>query len=47
MFSNRMLNRDTETSRITALRIPTMGVYILNMYLTQTTTNENTSTNDN
>jgi hypothetical protein len=42
-----MLNRDTGTSRITALRMPTMGVYVPNMYLTQTTTNGNTSTNDN
>lgn len=42
-----MLNRDTGTNRIQSIRIPTMGVYVPNMYLTQSNTNGSTSTNDN
>ncbi len=46
-FSFRMLNRDAGTNRITSLRMPTMGVYVPNMYLTQSNTNGNISNTDN
>ncbi len=42
-----MLNRDTGNNRIQSLRMPTMGVYVPNIYLTQTNTNGNISNNDN
>lgn len=44
-----MLNRDTTpTNRVQSLRMPTMGVYVPNMYLTQSNTNgATTSMNDN
>ncbi|CAF4557049.1 unnamed protein product [Rotaria sp. Silwood1] len=45
--ASAMLNRDTGTSRITSLRMPTMGVYVPNMYLTQSSvvnTNGTTTT---
>jgi hypothetical protein len=40
-----MLNKDSGTSRIKSLRMPTMGVYVPNIYLTQSNipnTNGNT-----
>ncbi|CAF4260362.1 unnamed protein product, partial [Rotaria sp. Silwood2] len=48
--ASAILNRDSGTSRITSLRMPTMGVYVPNMYLTQSSianTNGNTSDKDN
>ncbi len=46
-FFCRILNRDTVPNRIPSLRMPTMGVYVPNMYLTQSNTNGNVSNNDN
>lgn len=43
----RILNRDAGTNRIPSLRMPTMGVYVPNMYLAPTNINGNRSTNEN
>ncbi|CAF5126567.1 unnamed protein product, partial [Rotaria socialis] len=45
-----MVNRETISNRVTTLRMPTMGAYVPNMYLTQSSVpgvNGNASNNDN
>ncbi|CAM4805811.1 unnamed protein product [Rotaria magnacalcarata] len=45
-----MVNRETSSNRVTTLRMPTMGAYVPNMYLTQSSlpsVNGNASNNDN
>ncbi len=42
-----MLNRDIGANRIPSLRMPTMGVYVPNMYLTSSNINGNRLNNDN
>ncbi|CAF0802294.1 unnamed protein product [Adineta steineri] len=43
--TSAMLNRDTTTNRPPSLRMPTMGAYVPNMYLTQTNTPATTNGN--
>mgnify|MGYP002384249440 FL=1 len=49
-MQSTIINRDPSTARMPSLRMPTMGVYVPNMYLAPTgttTTNGNLSTNEN